>query len=55
MHHTKLQINGPSGQCSHLDFHPDLFYKKLSMNHQFTPSEEAVPNTIQSILIVNSI
>ena len=22
MHHTKLQINGPSGHCSHLDFHP---------------------------------
>ncbi len=22
VHHTKLQINGPSGHCSHLDFHP---------------------------------
>ena len=22
MHYTKLQINGPSGHCSHLDFHP---------------------------------
>ena len=21
VHHTKLQVNGPSGQCSHLDFH----------------------------------
>ena len=21
-HHTKLQINGPSGHCSNLDFHP---------------------------------
>ena len=26
VHHTKLQINGPSGHCSHLDFHspPEL-------------------------------
>ena len=22
VHHTKLQINGHSGHCSHLDFHP---------------------------------
>ena len=21
VHHTKLQVNGPSGHCSHLDFH----------------------------------
>ena len=22
VHHTKLQVNGPSGHCSHLDFNP---------------------------------
>ena len=22
VHHTKLQVNGPSGRWSHLDFHP---------------------------------
>ena len=45
MHHTKLQINGPSGHCSHLDFHPppevqqpspvnDLFKIMLNMNEE---------------------
>ena len=24
IHHTKLQINGPSGHCSHIDFHPPV-------------------------------
>ena len=41
---------------SSIDLFPiDLKLLGNWMDHQFTPSEEAVPNTIQSILIVNSI
>ena len=32
VHHTKLQINGPSGHCSHLDFHPPDIWHKCSLN-----------------------
>ena len=40
VHHTKLQINGPSGHCSHLDFHPPPEVQQPSpmINDQFSIS-----------------
>ena len=33
VHYTKLQVNGPSGHCSHLDFHsPPEVHEYVSKN-----------------------
>ena len=44
MHHTKLQINGSSGHCSHHEFHPppEVHGSKMLLNRVFLENFDEV-------------